>query len=150
MKILFLIAFLFVSTAIWGQPANDSIVFAAHKLGVPADSKVEGETKVRGDNYTLEWNYGDRIKVRRLEHAFLDMVDMMTQSKVKRTNLYLLDTKVKGYKVINKKATGNAHQISASGVVNGEAVWVLLTLDREPVTNSDLPAFVQQIIRFEN
>ncbi len=110
--------------------------------------KIESELKVHCDGYEVGWLYGDRQKVNGLLNSFLELNEMFSNSRKKRFDFYLFDKKVKGYKVSYQSGTKTAYQLTASGVVNNEPFWILISLDKEPVTNDDLPQFVKQIIRF--
>lgn len=148
MKKLLIIVALFVAPLSYGQASVETVTVASNMLSVPPDCKVETENKVHCNNYTVEWTYGDEQKVKGLQDAFLAMGGMLDKFKKKRYDFYLFETRVKGYQVSYKNATGTTYQISASGVINGEPVWILVSLDKEPVTNDDIPQFVRQIIRF--
>lgn len=148
MKTLITISALFFATLSFGQTIPDTVTIASYKLSIPAACKVQGENKIHCDNYTVAWTYGDEQKVKGLQDAFLEMGAMLDKFKKKRLELYLFDTKVKGYKVSYKNTTGTTYQLSASGIVSGEPVWVLVDLDKDPNTNEDIPQFVRQIIRF--
>lgn len=148
MRTFFTTIAIFISFLIYGQASVETVTVASNKLTVSPECKVEGERKVNCGNYKVEWTYGDEQKVKGLQDAFLEFGGMLDKFKKKRLDFYLFDKKVKGYKVSYKNPNGTTYQISVAGVVNGEPVWVLVSLDQEPVTNDDMPPFVKQIIRF--
>jgi hypothetical protein len=147
-KILLTVSLLFASIIAIGQSTAETITIGTNKLTLTTDCKADTDTKISCGNNTVEWKYGDEQKVKGLQDAFLEMGGMLDRFKKKKIELYLLETKVKGYKVSYKNATGTTYQISAAGVINGEPIWILVSLEKEPVTNDDMPHFVKQIIRF--
>lgn len=148
MKTLLTVSLLFASIIAIGQSSAETITIGTNKLALTTDCKVDNDNKVSCGNNTVEWKYGDEQKVKGLQDAFLEMGGMLDRFKKKKIELYLFETKVKGYKVSYKNATGTTYQISAAGVINGEPIWVLVSLDKEPVTNDDIPQFVKQVVRF--
>ena len=148
MKKLVPIVAVCISFLSYGQAPAETVTLASNKLTVPTGCIVESELKVHCDNYKVEWLYGDKQKVKGLQDAFLEVGRMLDKFEKKHFDFYLFETKVKGYKVSYQIGTGTTFQLTASGVVNNEPVWVLVSLDKEPITNDDLPQFVRQIIRF--
>lgn len=145
MKTLFTLTAVLISLLSLGQ--TQFVTLASNKLPVPALCKVESELKVCCDDYEVGWLYGDRQKVKGLQDSFLELSGMFGNAKKQRTDFYLFDKKVKGYKVSYQSDSKTVYQLTASGVVNNEPVWILISLAKDPVTNDDLPQFVRQIIR---
>lgn len=146
MKTFFTIIAVCISFLSYGQ--STFVTLASNKLEVPAGCTIESELKVRCDDYEVGWLYGDKQKVQGLQDSFLELSEMFGKSQKKRFDFYLFDKKVKGYKVSYQSDTKTVYQLTASGVVNNEPVWILVTLNKEPITNNDLPLFVSQIIKF--
>jgi len=126
---------------------GDSVIFCSYKCKVPAGCTTTSENKVTGSNYTMDWNYVSEEKLKGIENEYIGMARLLSRFKKKRITCYLLNREVEGYKVSYQNLSGTTHQIYASGVVEGRGVTLLLSLDNEPNSNSDLPEFSQQILR---
>ena len=75
------------------------------------------------------------------------MAGQLKKFRKEPVTCYLLDNPVKGYKISFKTDQGTRHQLMAYGFANEQLVLVQLSLDREPKTDEDIPAFPRQIIR---
>jgi len=149
MKSFLTILAIFFSAVVFAQTnlQEPSVIFCTYKCKVPEGSTTTSENKIRGNNYSMDWNYVSEEKLKGIENEYIAMASMLGKFKKKRITCYLLDKQVEGYKVSYQDLTGTTHQIYASGVVDGKAVSLLLSLNNEPYTNSDLPEFSQQILR---
>jgi len=74
------------------------------------------------------------------------MAGQMKKFKKEPVTCYLLGNQVKGYKISFKTDQGTAHQLLAWGLANEQLVLVQLSLNKEPKTNEDIPAFPGQLI----
>lgn len=149
--------FLFSATT-YGQTTtqNDSISFCSYNFKAPTGCTTEKNNNIKCDNYEIGWTYMNEVnangasddqKLKGMENSFIEMGGMLDKFKKKRITCYLLDKEVKGYKVRYKSATNVTYQVYASGIINGQGVSVILTLNKEPITNDDIPEFPRQIIR---
>ena len=155
MRQFFVSFLLFFSVSTFGQTSNDSIAFCSRNFKVPTSCTTE-ENKVKCDSCEIDWTYmsdvkakgaSDDQKLKGMENSFIQMGGMLEKFKKKRITCYLLNTEVKGYKASYKSATNMTYEIYASGVVNGQAVSVTFLLNKEPITNDDIPEFARQIIK---
>lgn len=154
----FLTGFLFIFPAItFAQVTtqNDSITFCSKNFKVPGGCSTQ-KNSIKCDNFGMTWSYMDEVNAKDLsdkqklqfsEDSFMKFCDMLKKFKRKRITCYLLDNKVKGYKVTYTNKTGDNCIIYASGFINGRAVTTMLTLNGEVNTNDDFPAFPRQIIK---
>ena len=135
---------------------NDSITFCSKNFKVP-DGYSTKKNSIKCGNFEMTWSYMDEInakglsdkqKLQHSEDSFMKFCDMMLKKfKRKRITCYLLDNKVKGYKVTYTNQSGDNGIIYASGFINGRALTTMLTFNGEVNTNEDLPAFPRQIIK---
>jgi hypothetical protein len=157
----FLTGFLFIFCATtFGQATTqkDSLTFCSQNFKVP-EGCTTGKNKIKCDDYDMSWTYVDELKflkgmsdkerLRVKENSFIEFSNSfnLKNFKRKRITCYLLDTKVKGYKISYKTAKGMIYQIYASGIINGRAVSTLLTLEKDVSINDDIPEFPRQIIK---
>ena len=155
----FLTGFLFIfSATTFAQVTtqNDSITFCSNNFKVP-DGCTTQKNSIKCDNFEMTWSYMDEVnlkgqsdkqKLQFSENSFMEFCNMMLEKfKRKRITCYLLDNKVKGYKVTYTNEKGTNSIIYASGFINGRAVTTMLTLKDEVNTNDDFPAFSRQIIK---
>jgi hypothetical protein len=135
---------------------SDSVTFCSHNFKVPEGCSIEQDNEVRCDNYSIGWTYindvkargaSEKQKLRGMEISFIEMGGMLDKFKKKRITCFLLDTEVKGYKVSYKSAANIMYQIYASGIINGQAVSLILTIKSDPITNEDIPEFARQLIK---
>ena len=75
------------------------------------------------------------------------MAGQMKKFKKEPVTCYLLDNQVKGYKISFKTDQGTSYQLMAYGLANEQLVLVQLSLNKEPKTDDDIPAFPRQMIR---
>jgi hypothetical protein len=135
---------------------NDSITFCSNNFKVPDGCTIQ-KNNIKCDNFGMTWRYMDETKVNSSlsdwqklqfeENSFLGFCNMLKKFERKRITCYLLDKKVKAYKVIYTDKIGTHCIIYASGFIKKRAVTVMLTLNGEVNTNDDLPAFPRQIIK---
>ena len=134
---------------------NDSISFCSYNFKVP-DGCTSEKNSIKCDNFEMTWSYMDEVnlkgvsdkqKLKISESSFMEFCNMLGKFKRKRITCYVLDTKVKGYKVTYTNMTGANCIIYASGVINGRAVTTMLILKKEVNTNDDIPEFPRQIIK---
>lgn len=134
---------------------NDNITFCSSSFKVP-DGCTTQKTSIKCDNFEMTWTYMDEVnlkgvsdkqKLKISESSFMEFCNMLGKFRRKRITCYLLDTKVKGYKVTYTNKTDTNSIIYASGVINERAITTMLTLKKEVNTNDDIPQFPRQIIK---
>jgi len=147
----FLTALLFLfSAASFGQTKKqiDSVTFCFHKYKVPAGCTALSEYQLKGDNYSIIWIYASEDMLQDMTDQFLSQMDGNMKKFTKQPiTCYLLNNEVKGYRISYEKGAGTGYQLVAYGVANGQPVIVQLNLDKEPLTNEDIPEFPRQIIQ---
>ncbi|HET7001786.1 MAG TPA: hypothetical protein VFI33_10770 [Puia sp.] len=150
MKQILFFSFLFIFTNSFAQtPFNgDTVNFCFIKYKVPEGCKATSEYQVKCDQYSMTWIYlTPQIFQTMPDQVINQMAGQMKKFKKEPVTCYLLGNPVKGYKISYKTDEGTGHQLIASGMANEQLVLVQLSLDREPKTDDDIPAFPRQIIR---
>ena len=126
----------------------DSLTFCFNKYAVPVGCVAESEYQAKCEDYSILWLYMNEQMLQFMPDQFVNQFEgQMKKFKKEAITCYLLDQQVKGYKISFKKDKGIGYQLIAYGSVNGQPVLVQLSLDKEPNTNEDIPAFSRQIIR---
>jgi hypothetical protein len=140
---------LFAATS-FGQASTkiDSLTFCFYKYKLPTGCTAESEYQVKCDNYSIGWLYMNEQMLQSMPDQFVSqMSGQMKKFKNEAITCYLLDKKVKGYKISFEKDNGTGYQLIAYGIVNGRPVLVQLSLNNEPKINDDIPEFPPQIIK---
>jgi hypothetical protein len=126
----------------------DTVSFCFIKLKVPQGCKAGSEYQIKCDDYSMSWTYLTPQTLQTMPDQLISqMAGQMKKFKKEPVTCYLLDNPVKGYKISFKTDQGIAHQLIAYGIANEQPVLVQLSLDKEPKTNDDIPAFPRQLIR---
>jgi hypothetical protein len=149
MRYLFIALFILVSIFSFGQTSNiDSLTFCNTKYKVPTACSAESEYQITCDKYSIVWLYMNEQMLNFMPDQFISqMAGQMKNFKKEPISCYLLDNDAKGYKISFKKGKKIGYQLIAYGIVNGQPVFVQLSLDKEPKSNDDIPSFPRQIIR---
>jgi hypothetical protein len=150
MKQLLIISFLFIAaTSVAQTPGKgDTINFCFIKYKIPAGCKATSEYQVKCDDYTMNWIYLTPQNAQSMpDETIKQMAGQMRKFKKEPVTCYLLNNQVKGYKISYKTDQGMGHQLMAYGMANEQLVLVQLSLDKEPQTDEDIPAFARQMIR---
>jgi|SRR5579863_2634121 len=150
MKQLLLFSFIFIVTSSFAQtPGNgDTVNFCFMKYKIPAGCKAPSEYQVKCDDYSISWIYLTPQTFQTMPGKVLNqMAVQMKKFKKEPVTCYLLGNEVKGYKISFKTDQGTSHQLMAYGYANEQLVLVQLSLDHEPKTDDDIPAFAKQMIR---
>ena len=150
MKLLLPFLLSFFPISLFGQTTTqtDSLNFCFTKYKVPEGCNAEVEYQVSCDNYSMIWLYMNEKMLATTSGMYVDQ--LTTQVKVLKKDTitcYLLNEKVKGYRISFKKGTGTDYQLIVYGIANHQPVLVQLILDKEPKKNEDIPEFPRQIIR---
>jgi hypothetical protein len=150
MKPFLIFSLLFIAAGSFAQtPRNgDTISFCFIKYKIPTGCKATSEYRVKCDDYIMNWVYLTSQNVQTMPDQIINqMAGQMKKFKKEAVTCYLLDNPVKGYKISFKTDQGTSHQLMAFGIANEQPVLVQLSLDQDPKTNDDIPAFPRQIIR---
>jgi hypothetical protein len=150
MKHLLILSFLFTAASSSAQTTikGDTVSFCFIKYEVPPGCKTESAYQVKCDDYSMSWIYLTPESFQTMPDQVLkQMSGQVKKFKKERINCYLLDTPAKGYKISFKTEQGTQHQLMAYGFANEQLVLVQLSLNKEPRTNDDIPAFARQMIR---
>ena len=127
---------------------GDTISFCFIKYKIPVGCTASSEYQVKCDDYSMTWIYLTPQSFQTMPDQIIDqMAGQMKKFKKEPVTCYLLGNPVKGYKISFKTDQGTGHQLMAYGVANEQLVLVQLTLDKEPRTDEDIPAFPGQMIR---
>jgi hypothetical protein len=150
MKKFLLFAIIFIVADSYGQTPvkNDTISFCFVKFKIPAGCKAASEFQVACNDYSMSWIYLTRQSLQTTPDQMISqMSGQLKKFRKEAITCYLFDNEVKGYKISFKTDQGTSHQLMAYGYANEQPVLVQLSLDKEPKTNEDIPAFPGQIIR---
>jgi len=150
MKQLLIFSFLFIVTTSFAQtPGNrDTVNFCFIKYKIPAGCKASSEYQVKCDDYSMIWIYQTPQTFQTMPDQIINqMAGQMKKFKKEPVTCYLLGNPVKGYKISFKTDKGTGHQLMAWGLANEQLVLVQLSLDQEPKTDDDIPAFPRQMVR---
>jgi hypothetical protein len=150
MKQFLIFSFLFTVSSSFAQTpgSGDEISFCFIKYKIPAGCKATSEYQVKCDNYSMTWIYLTPQTFQTMpDQVIKQMAGQMKKFKKEPVTCYLLGNPVKGYKISFKTDQGTGHQLMAWGLANEQLVLVQLSLDREPKTDDDIPAFPGQMIR---
>ena len=150
MKQLLFFSFLFMAAYSFAQTPGkgDTISFCFIKYKIPVGCTASSEYQVKCDDYSITWMYLTPQSFQTMSDQIVDqMAGQMKKFKKEPVTCYLLGNPVKGYKISFKTDQGTGHQLMAYGVANEQLVLVQLTLDKEPRTDEDIPAFPGQMIR---
>ena len=150
MRQLLITFFILARAASFGQTSTkiDSLTFCFIKYKVPAGCSAETEYQIKCDSYSLVWLYMDKQMLQVTCNQLVNqMSGQMKKFKKEAITCYLLDKRVKAYKISFTKENGKGYQLITYGVVNGQPVLVQLSLENKPRTNNDIPDFPKQIIR---
>ena len=149
MKQLLIFSFLFITANSFAQTPGkgDTISFCFIKYKIPAECKATSEYQVKCDDYTMSWTYLTPQTAQTMPDQILkQMAGQMKKFKKEPVTCYLLGNPVKGYKISYKTDQGTGYQLMAYGMANEQLVLVQLSLDKEPQTGEDIPAFPRQMI----
>ena len=148
-KFLFFLFFFIAASSFAQTPGKrDTISFCFIKYKIPAGCTAASEYQVKCDDYSMTWIYLTPQSFQTMPDQIVDqMAGQMKKFKKEPVTCYLFDNPVKGYKISFKTEQGTGHQLMAYGMANEQLVLVQLSLDREPKTDDDIPAFPRQIIR---
>jgi len=150
MKQFLFFSFLFIATTSSAQMPGkgDTISFCFIKYKIPAGCTSPSEYQVKCDDYSMTWMYLTPQNFQtKPDETINQMAGQMKKFKKEPVTCYLLGNPVKGYKISYKTDQGTGHQLMAYGIANEQLVLVQLSLDKEPKTNDDIPAFPGQMIR---
>jgi len=150
MKHILIISFLIITANSFAQNSSkgDTISFCFIKYKIPAGCKASSEYQVTCNDYTVTWIYLTPQTFQTMPDQLISqMAGQMKKFKKEPVTCYLLDNQVKGYKISFKTDQGTSHQLMAYGLANEQLVLVQLSLNNEPKTNEDIPAFPRQMIR---
>jgi hypothetical protein len=150
MKQFFVFLFLFIATSSFAQTPGkgDTISFCFIKYKIPAGCTAASEYQVKCDDYSMTWIYLTPQTFQTMPDQIISqMAGQMKKFKKEPVTCYLFGNPVKGYRISFKTDQGTGHQLVAYGVANEQLVLVQLTLDKEPATDEDIPAFPGQMIR---
>jgi hypothetical protein len=144
--------FLFLTIAVNSFAQNpdkgDTISFCFIKYKIPAGCKAASEFQMKCDDYSMTWIYLTPQTFQTMPDQIISqMAGQMKKFKKEPVTCYLLGNQVKGYKISFKTDQGTSHQLMAYGLANEQLVLVQLSLDKEPKTDDDIPAFPGQMIR---
>jgi len=146
MKQFLIFSLLFAVTTSFAQ-TGDTINFCFMKYKIPAECKAVSESQVKCDDYSMSWVYLTPQTFQTTPDQVINqMAGQMKKFKKEPVTCYLLGNQVKGYKISFKTDQGTAHQLLAWGLANEQLVLVQLSLNKEPKTNEDIPAFPGQLI----
>ncbi len=150
MKQFLFFSFLFITANAFAQNSGkgDTISFCFIKYKIPAGCKASSEYQVTCNDYSMTWIYLTPQTFQTMPDQIINqMAGQMKKFKKEPVTCYLLDNQVKGYKISFKTDQGTSHQLMAYGLANEQLVLVQLSLDKEPKTDEDIPAFPRQMIR---
>ena len=150
MKPFLVLSFLFIAAGSSAQTPDkgDTISFCFIKYKIPAGCKTVSEYQLKCYDYSMTWKYLTPQSIQTVPDQIInEMAGQTKKFKKEAVTCYLLGNPVKGYKISFKTDQGMSHQLMAYGIANEQLVLVQLTLDREPKTDGDIPAFPGQIIR---
>jgi len=150
MKHFLICSFLFVAVSSFAQTTDkgDTISFCFIKYKIPEGCKAESAYQVKCDDYSMSWIYLTPQTFQTTPGQLIDQMGReLKKFKKEAITCYLLDTQVKGYKISFKTDQGTGHQLLAYGYANEQLVLVQLSLNKEPKTNEDIPAFPRKMIR---
>lgn len=150
MKQFLILSFLFTATSSLAQiPGNgDTVSFCFIKYKIPAGCKAASEYQVKCDDYSMSWIYLTPQTFQTMPDQIINqMAGQMKKFKKEPVTCYLLGNPVKGYKISFKTDQGTGHELLAYGLANEQLVLLQLSLNKEPKTDEDIPAFPGQIIR---
>jgi hypothetical protein len=150
MKSFLILSFLFIAANSFAQTPGkgDTVSFCFIKYKIPAGCKATSENQVTCDDYTMTWTYLTPQTFQTMPDQIINqMAGQVKKFKKEPVTCYLFDNQVKGYKISFKTDQGTSHQLMAYGLANEQLVLVQLSLDKEPKTNEDIPAFPGQMIR---
>jgi hypothetical protein len=150
MKHILIISFLIITVNSFAQNSGkgDTISFCFIKYKIPAGCKASSEYQVTCNDYSMAWIYLTPQTFQTMPDQLISqMAGQMKKFKKEPVTCYLLDNQVKGYKISFKTDQGTSHQLMAYGLANEQLVLVQLSLNNEPKTNEDIPAFPRQMIR---
>ncbi|HEY2648448.1 MAG TPA: hypothetical protein VGI38_04615 [Puia sp.] len=150
MKQFLAFSFLLIAMSSFGQSTDkaDTISFCFIKLKLPPECKAASEYQIKCDDYSMSWVYLTPQTLHTMPDQLISqMAGQMKKFKKETITCYLMDNPVKGYKISFRTDQGMGHQLIAYGFANEQLVLVQLSLDKEPKTNEDIPAFPRQLIR---
>ncbi len=141
--------FLFAAVSSFAQAPGkgDTISFCFIKYKIPAGCSAASEYQVKCDDFSMTWIYLTPQSLQTTPDQFISQIAGQTKKfKKEPVTCYLLGNQVKGYAISFKTDQGTGHQLIAYGIANEQPVLVQLSLDKEPKTNEDIPAFPRQMI----
>jgi hypothetical protein len=150
MKQILILSLLFIAASSYGQTPSqgDTVSFCFIKYKIPAECKKESEFQVKCNDYSMSWIYLNRETILTTPGQMIDqMAGQLKKFKKEAITCYLLDNQAKGYKISFRTDQGTSHQLMAYGYANEQFVLVQLSLDKEPKSDEDIPAFARQMIR---
>jgi len=150
MKYFLIFSFLLNATVSFSQTPGhaDSVSFCFIKFKVPAGCQATSEYQIKCANYSMSWIYLTPQTYQTMPDQLISqMAGQFKKFRKETISCYLLGNPVKGYKISFKNDQGTAHQLIAWGLANEQLVLVQLSLNKEPETDADIPAFAGQIIR---
>jgi|GEM_PF-482777 hypothetical protein len=148
MKSLLAILFFLIAINAIGQTSKkDSITFCYIKYALPAGCSADSASTVKCGDWQMTWVYLNAEMLQSFTDQLVSqMAGRFKKFKEEPISCYLLDHPAKGYRLSFQKSGGTVHQLIAYGFANEQPVFVQVSLDKDPKSNEDIPAFARQMI----
>ena len=148
MKTLVAIVFFLIAANVSGQTKKrDSVTFCYIKYAIPAGCAADSASTVKCGDWQMTWVYLNPEMLQSFTDQLVSqMAGRFKKFKEEPITCYLLDHPAKGYRLSFQKEGGTVHQLIAYGFANEQPVFVQVSLDKDPYSNEDIPAFARQMI----
>lgn len=131
---------------------HDTLSFCSIRLAAPQGCLANSEYQIECDHYSVGWIYLTEDMLETVPEQFVAQLGQQFKDfKKEPVSCLLLDTESKGYRLKFRTKDGElVYQLIAFGVPNEQPVIVQLTMDKEPLTNGDIPEWANQIISLDH
>jgi hypothetical protein len=129
------------------ESGPDTISFCFNKYEMPSNWTRKGDFEVKKADCDFSWMYVSEDNLLFACNGLLNKLKTYKGFNKEKISCFISNKRVNGYRVSFERGSETVYQIIAYGIINEQPVMVQLTLKKDPVSNSDIPDFVYQILR---
>ena len=151
-KLIVVTFLIFFVGSVFGQEDENvkEIDYCGKKFNVPDNCTARSAYELSCNDYVIQWLYMNEQMLQTMPAQFINQLkNKVKKMKKEPVQCVSMGYPLEGYKITYKNKRQPLYKIIAYGPVNGQPVMILLTMEKDPVSNEQLPEFVRQIIQLE-
>ncbi len=126
---------------------TNSVRFCFYEYPLPAACTVPSPTEIRSPEGNLSWLYVEQDNLLFSWNSLVNKLATYPAFFSERIRCFIASKEVNGYRVSYQREGKTGYQLVAYGIVNNQPVLVQLSLNKNPLSNKDLPDFAKKFIR---